>query len=347
MVRKPIVVSSEKKIPRSAKRIDTIAVSREELFKVRNPQFAKRPFKSSSEWKIFVRQIAGNEQWIYWPSENVAARMLDEDSYFELRTARNRVLISHEEQSAYRGLKVGIAGLSVGASVVSALALSGGPKMMKIADFDSLEPTNLNRIRAGIPDIGSKKIELAANNVWRIDPFADLKLYPKGLTEANVEDFILGTPRLDVIIDEIDNLALKVALRLVARRERIPVLMATDSGDSVLIDVERFDLEPKRKIFHGLAGNLTVGALRNITPKGWIRLVEKIIGGPYILPRQRAALGQIGKTLDGASRLGTDGMLTGASISLAVRKLAVGGESLPSGRYMLDMEKVLSKQIVR
>lgn len=346
MIRKPIVLASSKKLARSVKRVDTVSVSQKELFKIRYPHLARQPFEKLSEWKEFLSSLKGKDQWVYWPSENVAVRMFSEDLYYELRTARNRVLIPSEEQSAYRNAKVGICGLSVGSSVLSALVVSGGPKIIKIAEMDTLEPTNLNRIRAGVPDVGSKKIELAAESVWRIDPFADLKLYPEGVTEKNIEDFVCGHPRLDIAIDEMDNLSMKVALRIMARRERIPVLMATDYGDSVLLDVERFDLEPKRKIFHGLAGNLTVAGLRGITGKGWLKIVDKIIGGSYMPPRHRAAISEVGKTLDGVSRLGTDGMLTGASVSLAVRKI-VSGESLPSGRYMLNLNKVLSQRIIK
>ena len=344
--RKPIRLRSEKEIPKAAKKIDALSIARDELFVVRHPEFRKTPFTTSAAWKMFVKEMKGRDCWMYWPADRIAVRMFDEAIYFELRTARNKNLITKEEQDAYRNLSIGIAGLSVGSSILSALVLSGGPKKIKIADFDTLEPTNLNRIRAGIPDLTSKKIELAARDVWRVDPFAELSLWDKGLPENGVEEFIQGRPRLDIVIDEMDNLALKTMIRIVARRERIPVLMATDNGDGIMLDVERFDLEPKRRIFHGLVGNLTVAQARNATGKKWFELAEKIIGISYMPKRHKESLREIGKTLAGVPQLGTDAMSAGAVMSLAVRRIA-SGVPLVSGKYVFDMNKIFAKPVVR
>lgn len=345
MVKRPIILKSKKGIPSGTKCIDALESCQEELFKVRNPRFAKQPFKKLPEWKIFLKSIEGSDRWVYWPSEKIAARILDEKKYFELRTARNRNLITGKEQAAYRDTTVGIAGLSVGSSILSALVLSGGPKTIKIADFDVLEATNLNRIRGGIADLGSEKIEMAARDVWRLDPFANLKLYPKGLTEEKLEAFMLGSPRLDIFIDEMDNLALKVLARFVAKRERMPVVMATDNGDGILLDVERFDLEPKRPIFHGLVGKLTVAETRVAKGPQWFEIVEKIIGGPWMPARHKASLKEIGKTLAGVPQLGTDAATAGAAVSFVVRKIA-NDEHMPSGRYVFDMNKILAKSAI-
>lgn len=344
--RRPIILDSAKLIPRDAKRLDTLPISREELFIVRNPKFKNKPFKKLSEWKVFLKGIAGKNQWVYWSSEKLAVQMLNEELYFELRTARNRNLITEAEQREYRNIKIGIAGLSVGSSILSALVLSGGPKSIKIADFDVLAPTNLNRIRSGIADLGSKKIELSARDVWKVDPFADLKLYPNGLTEKTLEKFMLGKPRLDIFIDEMDSLVLKLAARLLAKRERIPVVMATDNGDGILLDVERFDEEPARPVFHGLAGNLSLRSAREAKGKRWFAIIQKIIGEQWMPERHHASLREVGKTIAGIPQLGTDAMAAGVAVALAVRKIA-HGDALPSGRYLLDMHKILGKSILR
>jgi hypothetical protein len=345
MLQKPKFFQSESLIPRGAKHVDASLSSREELFKIRNPFFAKQPFKNRPEWKRFLKEVKGIHQWVYFPWDNTAVKILDENIYFELRTARNRNLITQSEQIAYRNLKVGIAGLSVGSSILSALVLSGGPKTLKIADFDTLETTNLNRIRGGLADIGKKKIELAARDVWRVDPFSNIALYPNGLTEKTLQSFMLDKPRLDIFIDEMDDLSLKVAARIIAKRERMPVLMATDNGDSVLLDVERFDLEPRRPIFHGLVKNLTVQSVRNAKGKRWLASVEKIIGGPWMPERHRSSLKEIGKTLAGVPQLGTDAITAGAVMSIAVRKIGAGDE-LPSGRYVLGIENAFQKAVI-
>lgn len=344
--KRPVEYLTKKQVPRGARCLDRLAFFHKELFVVRNPSFRKRSFAASPEWKEFLKAMAGQDRWVYWPAEKVAIHMLTEKLYFELRTARNRNLITKEEQKAYRETKVGIAGLSVGSSIVSALALTGGPKVMKIADFDVLEPTNLNRIRAGLKDLGTEKIELAAREVWGVDPFARLYLWDKGLTDEGIRKFITGAPRLDIFIDEMDDLALKVAARLIAKKEKMPVLMATDNGDGVLVDVERFDLEPKRKIFHGVVGDLTVAQAREARGPQWFALASKIIGEKYMPPRHKASLKEIGKTLAGIPQLGTDALLAGAAISLAVRKIASGAR-LPSGKYMFNVNGAFLKPLTR
>jgi molybdopterin/thiamine biosynthesis adenylyltransferase len=341
MYKQPRIVT-KKNIPRSAKRKDILPVSLMELFVVRHPQAKGTDFKKTEEWKKFLAKLSGAEEWVYWPEENKAIRMLPEELYLELRTARNRNLITAEEQAAYRDCRIGVAGLSVGSSIVSSLALTGGPREMKIADFDTLEPTNLNRIRAGLTDIGERKINLAARDVWKVDPFAKLELYSDGLTETSIQSFLLGRKPLDIFIDEMDNLALKVLARKIAKKAKIPVLMATDNADGILLDVERYDQNPRYPIFHGLVGNLSVAAAKKLRGPSWIATVEKILGGPWMPPRHKAMLAEVGKTLAGVAQLGTDAQLAGAAVSLAVRMIA-NDEDLPSGRYVLDMHNVLSK----
>jgi hypothetical protein len=345
MIKKPIVFLSKQSIPKGAHYQDVLILSQEELFKIRHPHLAKQLFKDLSEWRFFLKSLQGSDCWIYWPTGKIAVHILKEDLYFELRTARNKNLITKKEQEIYRNATVGIAGLSVGSSILHALVLSGGPKTIKIADFDILEPTNLNRIRGGISDLGFPKIEIAAREVWCLDPFANLKLYPKGLTEETIERFMLSNPRLDIFIDEMDNLALKVSARLIAKKKRMPVIMATDNGDGILLDVERFDLEPKRPIFHGLAGNLTIREARNAQGQQWLSIVKKIIGGPWMPERHRLSLMEIGKTLAGVPQLGTDAMTAGSAISLVVRKI-LNNDPMPSGRYVVAMDKILQKPLV-
>jgi len=342
MLQKPIFHARASDLPKGVRRVDAVPSSLEELFVIRHPQFRKQAFKALPEWKKFLGQMEGRARWVYFPWRSTAVRLPDEPLYFELRTARNRNLITREEQERYRKVNVGIAGLSVGSSIISSLVLSGGPKVLKIADFDTLEPSNLNRIRAGAADVGTEKIELMARAIWDTDPFARLQLWEKGVSEKQIGKFITGAPKLDIFIDEMDSLEVKVAARLEARKAGVPVLMATDYGDSVLLDVERFDLEPKRKIFHGIVGNLTVEAARAAKGPAWFALVEKLIGGPQMPKRHRESLREVGITLAGVPQLGTDALVAGAAVSLAVRKIA-NQEKLKSGRYLVDVAGSLKK----
>ena len=110
----------------------------------------------------------------------------------------------------------------------------------------------MNRVRVVVHEIGSDKTAIVARQIWEIDPYAQLSVVGEGVTPDNVASFLDG---LDVVIEECDSLAMKFAVREHARARRLPVLMAT--SDRGMFDVERFDLEPDRPLFHGLAGKLT------------------------------------------------------------------------------------------
>jgi hypothetical protein len=342
---RPIIYRLRSALPKRTKIKDIASILQEELFIIRNPSLRKQPFKHLPAWKSFCRAMAKHVVFAYYPSEGFALEMLAEPLYFEVRTARNRNLITGKEQAAYRRLTVGIAGLSVGSSILSALAITGGPRRIKIADFDTLDPSNLNRIRASLADVGERKIEVAARDIWGLDPFADLKLFSNGLDERSLLRFIIGKPTLDIFIDEMDSLPLKVAGRLLAKKHRIPVLMATDNGDGVMLDVERFDKEPRRPIFHGLLGKITVLDAKRATGPAWFALVKKIIGESYMPKRHKDSLKEVGRTLAGVPQLGTDAWLGGAAVALAVRKIAAD-LPLKSGKYIVNLDGSLKKAVV-
>ena len=85
---------------------------------------------------------------------------------------------------------------------------------MKIADPDIIEITNLNRMRATAFDIGNNKADVAAQNVWEIDPFAEIEVWNEGVHLAKLKDFLLRKPALDIFVDEMDDISMKVAARL-------------------------------------------------------------------------------------------------------------------------------------
>src|SRR5258708_11970966 len=64
-------------------------------------------------------------------------------------------------------------------------------------------------------------------------PYTTLFRSPK-----NIKQFFTG---LDIVIDELDNLAVKFLIREQAKNHRIAVVMAADNGDNSVVDVERYD----------------------------------------------------------------------------------------------------------
>lgn len=251
----------------------------------------------------------------------------DERAYFQERTMRNRNVITAEEQEKFRDGVIGIAGLSVGSSILMAIVQSGGPKKIKIADFDVVEVSNLNRMRATISDLGVSKTEVAARQVKSLDPFAELTLFEKGLTADNLEDFLNG---LDVFIDEMDSIDLKIAAREICKKRGISVVMATDNGDGAIVDVERFDQEPGRAIFHGRLEGVDI-------KENWLTVANAIIGEEYLTERMKSSL----KHGPPVPQLGTGAGIAGSCVAYVVRMMLTD-QPMKSGKYIISPENIFA-----
>src|SRR3972149_11320967 len=165
IIEKPRIINSKEDIPATKKIIDAFTSGVGELFFVENPRLKKNMPEALGALGEFLKNHGISDVWIYYPWLDTAVRCLPEDLYFKLRTARNRNIITDEEQKNYRNAKVGVVGLSVGSAIVSALVMSGGPKVLKIADFDEVEISNLNRIKAKLTDVGVNKTTVLAREV--------------------------------------------------------------------------------------------------------------------------------------------------------------------------------------
>lgn len=330
---KAVIHRSSATLPKGAKRIDAFPSAIEELFFIEHPEVSKKHPDAPARARAFAKASNIKSVWAYFPWSKTAVRIPDEATYFRLRTARNRDLITEEEQRAYRAASVGIAGLSVGSAAVAALVATGGPKRLKIADPDTIEITNLNRIRAALPHVGENKAAVAASAAWELDPFAKIEAWEQGITAATLDRFVAG---LDVFVDEMDDIAMKVACRKACKKARIPVVMATDNGDSIIMDIERFDTEPRRPIFHGRV-TLPAGSLTDLSREAFVALANEIIDPRQFTDRQRDSIQAIGTRLSGIAQLGTAASIAGAAIAYVVRRIATGAP-MPSGRYVMGCE---------
>ncbi len=116
-------------------------------------------------------------------------RVLAEKDFIRLRTSRNRYKITQEEQDLLCSKKIGIIGLSVGQSVALSLAMERTFGELRIADFDTLDLSNMNRIRTGLFNLGIKKTWIVAREIAEIDPFLKVVIFDEGITEENKDDF--------------------------------------------------------------------------------------------------------------------------------------------------------------
>ncbi|MDC0718472.1 Rv1355c family protein [Nannocystis bainbridge] len=282
-------------------------------------------------------------RWAFYPWSRRMVHLLPPDPFIELRSDRNRNKITSEEQIRLRKIKIALAGLSVGNAVAVTLALEGVFGELRLADFDTLDLSNMNRIRCAVHHLGLNKAIIAARQIYEQNPYANLVLFTDGVTPENIGEFIDGTgpgDRADIVIDECDSIQIKLKLREEARARRLPVLMET--SDRGMLDIERFDLEPERPILHGLVGNVTSDQVNTLPPPARLGLILQIAGLHTISPRLAASLLELNLTLKGFSQLGSDVTLGGATTTTAVRRLALG-MPLASGRVYIDVSGQLAE----
>lgn len=303
-------------------------------------------YKNMAEELLNIRTFSKDRtpikkgRWVFFPWSNQLLHILDSEDFQELRTARNQNLITKEEQKKFNEFKVGVVGLSVGNSIALSLVYSGGCEILKLADLDTLSFSNLNRIRAQVSAVGLNKVFLAAQQIYSINPYSQLTLFPKGLNDNNLTDFFGREKSLNLIIEESDDFEMKVRIRQKAKEKKIPVMMVTDSGENVLIDVERFDLEENRPIFHGLV-DLEKESLTNLSKQDKVRLATQVVSKEYISERMFKSLNEVGKTLETWPQLGTTAFAGGGIGAFTAMKIA-SGEFKKSGRVYFNFENSLS-----
>jgi molybdopterin/thiamine biosynthesis adenylyltransferase len=273
--------------------------------------------------------------WAYYPWRRVLVAVLGAEDFRRLRLDRNRNKITEAEQDRLGRLRIGVVGLSVGHAVAHTLALEGLCGELRLADFDTVEVSNLNRVSATLLDLGVNKAVVAARRIAELDPYLPTRVYPQGVTDAGLAEFLDG---LDVLVEECDSLDVKVRLREEARRRGIPVLMET--SDRGLLDVERFDLEPHRPLFHGLLGEVDSAELAELSTEDKVPHVLRLLGAGELSPRLAASMVEVGRSLTTWPQLGGDVALGAASLAAAVRRLGTGRE-LPSGRLRIDLDECL------
>ena len=104
---------------------------------------------------------------------------------------------------------VAIAGLGgLGSAVAIALARVGVGKLI-LADFDVVEPSNLNRQQYLIDQIGLPKVEALQKNIASINPYVKIQTYHEKLDRSNMERIFREA---EVVVEAFDRAEEKVLL---------------------------------------------------------------------------------------------------------------------------------------
>jgi molybdopterin/thiamine biosynthesis adenylyltransferase len=174
---------------------------------------------------------------------------------FDYRTAfsRNIGWLTVAEQEALRHKRVAIAGVGgVGGVHLTTLARLGITKF-NIADLDRFEVANFNRqVGATMSTLGKPKVEVLAAMARDINPECELRVFPSGVREDNLEEFFDG---VDLYVDGLDAFAFEAreAVFAYCARRRIPATSVAPLGMSAAL----LNFLPGRMTFEeyfGLAG---------------------------------------------------------------------------------------------
>jgi len=279
--------------------------------------------------------------WIFYSWTGRLVRTLPKHAFVEVRTNRNRDKITREESAELETKTIGIAGLSVGQSTAVALAMERGCGTLKLADFDVIELSNMNRIRCGLHELELPKWVVAARAISEFDPFIQLEIFDEGVNEENLSDFVSGC---DVLVDACDSLSIKAKLRLEAARQRCPLVM--DTNDRGMLDIERYDQPDGITGFlHGRIDEATMKSFAN--SEGWTpEALNAFVDVQNASERGRASLPKVGTELVSWPQTYTGVAAGGAHAAEACRRLALG-ENLPDARIIMDLHEQFTVTTIR
>lgn len=314
----------------------------EELVKSKNP---KVRYTKDSLHEAAIEHLAdvNHEEygvWVYYPWNNKLVHILDEEEFVFVRTNRNHYKITVEEEQLLATKKIGVIGLSVGKAIALTIAMERICGEIRIADFDVIELSNLNRIQTGVQNFGIKKTVVVAREIAEIDPYLKVTVFSDGLTEENVDDFFLKDGKLDICIEVCDGLYTKIFSRQKAKSYGVPVVM--NSSDRGTTDIERYDTNPELSLLHGLIDHLDLNLVKQAKTNE-----EKV---PYLLPmlgvetsstRLKASMLEIEETITTWPQLAS-GVILGGGICTDVCRRILLNQLHDSGRYFVDVEEIIS-----
>ena len=325
--------------------VDAFSRQLKELFFIDNHEYIgmeKEKVYETDDFKKYAIEKESNFTYIYYPWNYHLVKCIQEEDYFRLKTNRNQDLITAEEQIKLASYNVAVLGMSVGSNIAFVLTQAGISKHITIADFDALDTTNLNRILAGVHQIGINKTVVAAQRIYEDNPFAKVTLWSSGVNMDNLET-ALKDKKINCIVEEIDDIAFKISTRLLAIKYQVPVVMVTDNGDGVVLHVERYDLGHKKiwgKDTNYFEKVLTDGPMTK--ERSGAIIMNDIVGGPHkVDPKMLASVKRVlAKELVSWSQLGSAAILGGVVTTYIIKKIALGESLDPDIRSYITPESI-------
>lgn len=114
---------------------------------------------------------------------------------------RNIGIFNKKQQEKLRNSTVSIAGLGGIGGLLFERLVRLGIENFKVAEPDIFEISNLNRqLFSNMNNIGKNKIDTVVDECKKINPNIKVKVFPNGISESNVDDFV----QADIVVDAIE-----------------------------------------------------------------------------------------------------------------------------------------------
>lgn len=311
---------------KAARVIDPIDQIADDLYEYEHPDRLDDSIGRQAHRAALLGAGVSYGTWFHYQGSNGAGsivRYAPRDTHYALRTARNRPLITTDEQMQLRDSTIAVIGLSVGSQAVEPLVRSGIGSRYLLFDSDTVSVANLNRINATYLDAGRLKTDVAGDVISHLDPYVDQHHFPEGYTPEN--DSQLRALRPDFIVEEVDDMVAKARVRQTAAELGIPLVMAGDVHDRSVISVERHDREAV-KPFNGRLSESEFQRLAagEMSEAEKAKMLAKIIGLSNVSMRLLGAVPEIGKSIAGMPQLGTAAATGGVLDAMVVRDVMLG-----------------------
>lgn len=157
------------------------------------------------------------------------------DELYLEAVSRNRGLVSADEQRALAQARIALPGLGGVGGIFAQTLTRLGVRRFHLADFDRFERVNLHRQFCATVDVlGQPKADVVAASIRAIDPGAELRMFPDGVTLENLDAFLDG---VDLVLDGLEFFQVRIRRALFNRAlERgIPVITCGPLGFSAAL----------------------------------------------------------------------------------------------------------------
>lgn len=151
---------------------------------------------------------------------------------FDYREAfsRNIGWVTEDEQQKLKQSTVAIGGLGGVGGDHAIVCARLGIGNFRISDLDTYDLVNFNRqAGASMKTLGRAKSEVMVDMLRDINPEANIKNFPEGINDDNLDDFLDG---VDIYIDSLDIFAIDIRRKVFQRcyEKNIPAITAAPMG---------------------------------------------------------------------------------------------------------------------